>query len=451
MQTTSLQRPAHLPERLRHVPGHPALLVRDERVQHAHLRARHNRWCPRVHQPGASTTHTVCTAVDSPPLRAQAAPTSFAQATGGTQTCTQSTDARCTSAFLQATFSPFSAVVAAYCTDQFLVVVHYNSPTTFSETLGGHNLDMMNSVVYPPQGGTGNICVTRQGSFTCSTTSISKIPLNFTLLPTDSSLNNANTNVFGAGTSAGGNSGGWILLNSLANSPGTVTPTALNQVGLPDRGATGVALNGQQIYPQYNNVGYRDVEQCNLNACGEHSGGGGGLPHFHLDGFHSQNICFYGPANYSSTTAHPPLIGLAFDGGWIYGRHLYSGSEGATVALDNCGGHTHPSAVLTVNGVYHCTCIPPRSPGTLRRALTSPRRALSLRRSQPGTGRHRHRWQPRGWVGRCGHELHVQHNGPLQLLARQRVRHPQLYGTSGQPHQGVRQQPEILLQCECRS
>ena len=103
----------------------------------------------------------------------------------------------------------------------------------------------------------------------------------------------------------------------------------------------------------FNNLGYHDVEQCNLNPCGEHSGGGGGLPHYHLDGFHSRNICLYGPANYSSTTAHPPLIGFSYDGGWIYGRHLYAGSEGSTVALDNCGGHIHSSAVSYVNGVYH--------------------------------------------------------------------------------------------------
>lgn len=270
---------------------------------------------------------------------------------------------RCTSAFLTTTFSPFSAVVAAYCTDTYLVVIHYNSPTTFSQTLGGHNLDMMNSVVFPPQGGTGNGCNTRQASFTCSQLMASKFPLNFTLLHTDSSLNNANTAAFGSGTAAGVSPGGWILLNGLANSPAAVTANATNQVGLPVGGATGVALNGQAIFPQYNNVGYRDVEQCNLNACGEHSGGGGGLPHFHLDAFHSQNICFYGPANYSSTTAHPPLIGLSYDGGWIYGRHLYDVSEGATVPLDNCGGHIHTSTVLTANSVYHCASTArPRDP-----------------------------------------------------------------------------------------
>ena len=299
-------------------------------------------------------------------------PTTFISAVnglGGNKTCTQSTDLRCTSAFLQAMFSPFSSVVAAFCNDAYLVVIHYNSPTIFSTTLGGHNLDMMNGVIFPPQGGTGNICNTRQGSFKCSQLNANKFPLNFTLLPTDAQTNNANSAVFGPGSSAGNQSGGWIVLNARS------TDTA--QVGLPDRGAVGVALNGQVRVtchrislprlltltpPPFSapacvsdvyNLGYHDVEQCNLNPCGEHSGGGGGLPHYHLDGFHSRNICLYGPANYSSTTAHPPLIGFSYDGGWIYGRHLYAGSEGSTVALDNCGGHTHTSSTASVNGIYH--------------------------------------------------------------------------------------------------
>ena len=167
-------------------------------------------------------------------------PTTFISAVnglGGNKTCTQSTDLRCTSAFLQAMFSPFSSVVAAFCNDAYLVVIHYNSPTTFSTTLGGHNLDMMNGVIFPPQGGTGNICNTRQGSFKCSQLNTNKFPLNFTLLPTDAQTNNANSAVFGPGSSAGNQSGGWIVLNARS------TDTA--QVGLPDRGAVGVALNGQ--------------------------------------------------------------------------------------------------------------------------------------------------------------------------------------------------------------
>ena len=171
-----------------------------------------------------------------------------------------------------------------------------------------------------------------------------KIPLSFTLLPTDSIYNNVGVDVSLTGQGNPGQGLGWITPTARQ------TPNAA-PVGLGP--ALGIAFNGQQIFPGINNVGYQDLEQCNLNACGEHSGGGGGLPHFHMDGFHSQGICYYGPNNYSSTTAHPPLIGFAFDGGWIYGRHLYAGSEGSTVALDNCGGHNHSSAVSYVNGALH--------------------------------------------------------------------------------------------------
>jgi hypothetical protein len=49
----------------------------------------------------------------------------------------------------------------------------------------------------------------------------------------------------------------------------------------------------------------------------------------------------YGPANYTSDSAHPPLWGLSLDGYNIYGRHLSSTNEGYSTMLDNCGGHLH--------------------------------------------------------------------------------------------------------------
>lgn len=126
------------------------------------------------------------------------------------------------------------------------MVVHFVSPDTFSTQAGGHNLAMMNSVIFPPQGGTGNQCCTRQGSFTCPAVTQTKIPLTMALLPTDASTNNANTAAYGAGASAGSDSG-WILVD--ARRGGTT------QVGLPVRGNVGTALNGQPIFPNFNNVG----------------------------------------------------------------------------------------------------------------------------------------------------------------------------------------------------
>ena len=62
----------------------------------------------------------------------------------------------------------------------------------------------------------------------------------------------------------------------------------------------------------------------------------------HGDPFHSRDgVCLYGPGNYTSNSAHPPLWGFSLDGYNIYGRHLSANNEGYSMALDDCGGHTH--------------------------------------------------------------------------------------------------------------
>ena len=53
--------------------------------------------------------------------------------------------------------------------------------------------------------------------------------------------------------------------------------------------------------------------------------------------------------------SHPPLIGYGLDGVPIFGRHLSSSAPGASVALDDCGGHVHSGigdAYIT-DGSYH--------------------------------------------------------------------------------------------------
>ena len=47
----------------------------------------------------------------------------------------------------------------------------------------------------------------------------------------------------------------------------------------------------------------------------------------------------YDDSHYDGT--HPPLIGFALDGYDIFGRYINESDEGAAVALDTCGGHTH--------------------------------------------------------------------------------------------------------------
>ena len=55
----------------------------------------------------------------------------------------------------------------------------------------------------------------------------------------------------------------------------------------------------------------------------------------------TNTTCLYSIKNYTSTLAHPPLIGYSMDGFPLYGRYLDSTAPGASTALDPCGGHTH--------------------------------------------------------------------------------------------------------------
>lgn len=82
-------------------------------------------------------------------------------------------------------------------------------------------------------------------------------------------------------------------------------------------------------------------ENCEVDGCNQHIGGGGGQPHSHGDSFGAK--CLYSSANYTSTTQHPPKIGWSLDGVDIYGRHIAETNLGYNVALDDCGGHTHDS------------------------------------------------------------------------------------------------------------
>lgn len=61
----------------------------------------------------------------------------------------------------------------------------------------------------------------------------------------------------------------------------------------------------------------------------------------------------YSAADYSSTAAHPPLIGWGLDGFPIYGRYLDDTAPGYSVALDDCGGHTHSPDTSSYGYHYH--------------------------------------------------------------------------------------------------
>jgi hypothetical protein len=110
---------------------------------------------------------------------------------------------------------------------------------------------------------------------------------------------------------------------------------------VPIAGAIGVTVDGQSIFPAFNNMGGFGQEECEVGACFEHVGMGGGQPHIHGDPFGP--TCLYSAANYTTTLVHPPQIGWSMDGASIYGRYLSDSAPGGSVTLDDCGGHTHDS------------------------------------------------------------------------------------------------------------
>ena len=239
-------------------------------------------------------------------------------------TCTQSTDARCTSAALSSYFGKHAAVMAAYCNADYLVIHTTNAPGW---------TPYLDDAKTPP-GGTDTVsgtCRTRTASIT-NAAAVYKIPLRVTALSTASATVNNIATFTGAGDAYTSPSVGYLV-----NSSDTSIYYALNA-----RGPVGVTVAGQEIYPVYNNRAQYTPQDCEVDACNEHVGQGGGQPHLHGDPFHSTDgVCLYGPANYTSDSVHPPQWGFSLDGYNIYGRHINANNEGYSVALDDCGGHTH--------------------------------------------------------------------------------------------------------------
>ena len=176
------------------------------------------------------------------------------------KTCSVSSDARCTSAWLKATFGGHPEVLAAYCNDLYLVVMGTGN------TGGSPNLD---AIPFPP-GGTdkcsGAACRTRAASVGAATSSfvMEKIPLTpNALLSTAAQNNNVNANVFPNGNKDG--PGGYLTVGGAA-------------LGLPIAGQVGFTVTTQQIFPMFNNRGGFTPDQCEVDACNQHVGQGGGPP-----------------------------------------------------------------------------------------------------------------------------------------------------------------------------
>jgi len=224
-------------------------------------------------------------------------------------------------------------VKAAYCNANYLVIHTSNAP---------HWTPYLDDAKTPPGStdvNTGAACRTRTASITQAFATY-KIPLTVTKLSTAAGTNNIGAFDYAGDT---GTSGVGYLVNTSDTSTQTLNGVTVNGTiyGFNARGGAGVTVGGQEIFPVYNNRGQYTPQDCEVDACNEHVGGGGGQPHLHGDPFHSTDgVCLYGPANYTSTTAHPPLWGFSLDGYNIYGRYLSTTSEGYST-LDDCGGHSH--------------------------------------------------------------------------------------------------------------
>ena len=254
----------------------------------------------------------------------------------GCKSCTTSTDARCTTAFLTATFGRFSSIYAAYCDSSRLVLL------TDTRGAGVYNLD---NVPSPPGGFNAAwpyaACRTRTASLTPAW-SILTFPLAPSLYSSAATTNNANVY---PGPQNGENG---PLYNSIT----------MTQYNIPASGKVGSTITGQDVFPVFNNRATFTSENCEVDACNEHIGQGFGQPHLHGDPFGP--TCLYSAANYTvngvaNWTAHPPLIGIADDGLWIYGRYLSSAAPGGNIALDICGGHSHGGSAYgqSTSGGYH--------------------------------------------------------------------------------------------------
>jgi len=116
------------------------------------------------------------------------------------------------------------------------------------------------------------------------------------------------------------------------------------------------------IYPSYNNSLHVAQTAAELSAHGMHSGRGLGA-HYHADAHSAtqEGLNLYNSSDYEGRS-HPPIVSMGFDGVAGYGVYLQNdtSSDGATIDLDDFGGHEHddyayhyhsfPAAAITDTG-----------------------------------------------------------------------------------------------------
>ena len=261
-----------------------------------------------------------------------------------TQTCTQNTaDTKCTSAWLAANINVGrngeGGVVAAYCTDRYLVLQTTMKPGWATD---------MDDISQAP-GGTasdGSACVTGEISATMPRLETQAFPLEsvYELWSTDDDLQNKE--YFDQCTLVSGETE--CAQATGQGDAGRYFNDGTNSYALPSDAGIGISVTGQSIYPLYSNTLQITLESCEVDSCNEHVGQGGGQPHLHGDPFSATaGKCLYSAENYTDSsgnedlTVHPPVIGFSYDGPLIYGRYLSNAAPGFSTGLDNCGGHTH--------------------------------------------------------------------------------------------------------------
>ena len=131
-------------------------------------------------------------------------------------------------------------------------------------------------------------------------------------------------------------------LNSLASDAGTAVAD-YDVYNYASNSVNGMAIDGVKIYPAKNNTLAYAQMNAEISSTGIHVGRGMGL-HYHADGhsFSGNGLNLYNIEDYVGHS-HPPVIGFSLDGLALYGKYetAYSGMDGATVALDEYGSHSH--------------------------------------------------------------------------------------------------------------
>jgi len=136
------------------------------------------------------------------------------------------------------------------------------------------------------------------------------------------------------------------LLSDTGVTPSDSNVTVYNYASTADNG---ILIDGSVIFPVMNNTLVPSQSMAELSASGCHVGQGGGGPHCHADGYVSgtqYGTSVYGDLDYVGMS-HPPLIGFGYDGIALFGQYRFglgvndSNLQGASLALDNFGGHNH--------------------------------------------------------------------------------------------------------------